>query len=87
MNFRSVNKYNDQWQLLYSGVSGNNGDLYTTQPKEQAVSERPGSVHRQWNGFDSVHLHWGLERLLHLMAGPIADGPAKAKAQHVSPRC
>jgi Ricin-type beta-trefoil lectin domain len=25
---QSVSKYNDQWQLLYSGVSGNNGDLY-----------------------------------------------------------
>ena len=26
---QSVSKYNDQWQLHYSGASGTNGDLYT----------------------------------------------------------
>jgi hypothetical protein len=45
--------------------------LLDNEPKEPPVSQRPGSVFSQWNGFNSVHLQWGLEQPFHVVAGPL----------------
>jgi hypothetical protein len=50
---QSVSKYNDQWQLLYSGVSGNNGDLYTLHNRKSKLclnAERASTA----NGTDLI---------------------------------